>query len=103
MEFEGRPGSVRVECFALKRLTVSYTIAAEWPTPLLITRGIPGVFTRMARAAAFTNSSQTVYYHIPYMVYIRCLGIDVVEVPSRGIATLIRVVIQPCGADAKPE
>ena len=33
------------------------------------------------------------------MVYIRCLGIDVVEVPSRGIATLIRVVIQPCGTD----
>ena len=54
----------------------------------------------MARAAAFTNSPQTVYNYISYMVYIRCLGIDVVEVPSRGIATLIRVVIQPCGADA---
>ena len=35
------------------------------------------------------------------MVYIRCLGIDVVEVPSRGIATLIRVVIQPCSTDEK--
>ena len=35
------------------------------------------------------------------MVYIRCLGIDVVEVPSRGIATLIRVVIQPCGTDVQ--
>ena len=29
MGFEGRPGSMRVECFALKKLTVSYTIAVE--------------------------------------------------------------------------